>query len=162
MLVFVAMWVPVNRVCDSVYTKINHIKHLLCDSVWYNLNHTLSTGSKQIRHKNSEARGCDNTNGPLTTSVITSNEVAMSNRTTPPAGRASLSPNLFLWRFWRSIATTKRPALPPVCRGRNRKRSPPHSGAALHPFAGRTSPGSGGAPCVAISSSPVTPLISVV
>ena len=23
----------------------------------------------------------------------------MSNRTTPPAGRASLSPNLFLWRF---------------------------------------------------------------
>lgn len=99
LLVFVAMWVPVNRVCDSVYTKINHIKHLLCDSVWYNLNHTLSTGSKQIRHKNSEARGCDNTNGPLTTSVITSNEVAMSNRTTPPAGRASLSPNLFLWRF---------------------------------------------------------------
>ncbi|WP_336604638.1 host cell division inhibitor Icd-like protein [Raoultella ornithinolytica] len=26
-------------------------------------------------------------------------EVAMSNRTTPPTGQASLSPNLFLWRF---------------------------------------------------------------
>ncbi|TDV13413.1 Ash family protein [Raoultella planticola] len=99
LLVFVAMWAPVNRVCDSVYTKINHIKCLLCDLVWYNLNHTLSTGSKQIRHKNGEARRCDNTNGPLTTSDRTSIEVAMSNRTTPPAGRASLSPNLFLWRF---------------------------------------------------------------
>ncbi|SAT24996.1 Uncharacterised protein [Klebsiella pneumoniae] len=99
LLVFVAMWVPVKWDCDSVYTKINHIKYLLCDSVWYNLNHTLSTGSKQIRHKTAKPGSGGTLTGPLTTSVITSNEVAMSNRTTPLTGRASISPTLFTWRF---------------------------------------------------------------
>lgn len=61
--------------------------------------HTLSTAKAQVRHKTAKPRGALTPSGPLTTSVITSNEVAMSNRTTPPAGRASLSPNLFLWRF---------------------------------------------------------------
>ena len=37
--------------------------------------------------------------GPLTTSDRTSIEVAMSNRITPLTGGASLSPDLFLWRF---------------------------------------------------------------
>lgn len=99
LLVFVAMWVPVKWGCDSVYTKINHIKHLLCDLVWYNLNHTLSTDSKQIRHKTAKPGSGGTLTGPLTTSVITSNEVAMSNRTTPLTGRASHSPNIFVWRF---------------------------------------------------------------
>ena len=53
LLVFVAMSEPINCICDSVYTKINHIKYLLCDLVCYNLNHTLSTSKKQVRHKNS-------------------------------------------------------------------------------------------------------------
>lgn len=37
--------------------------------------------------------------GPLTTSDRKSIEVAMSNRTTPLTGRASISPILFTWRF---------------------------------------------------------------
>ena len=35
----------------------------------------------------------------LTTNVIESNEVAMLDRNTPLTGRASLTPNLFTWRF---------------------------------------------------------------
>jgi hypothetical protein len=61
--------------------------------------HTLSTDKAQEVHKTAKPAGATNTNGPLTTSVIESNEVAMSNRTTPREGRAALGPNKFTWRF---------------------------------------------------------------
>ncbi|MFS7239166.1 host cell division inhibitor Icd-like protein [Serratia proteamaculans] len=102
---------PIDCICDSVYTKRNHIKRLLCDSVLCNLNHTLSTGSEQIRNKNGEARRCDNTNGPLTTSDNQRIEVAMSDHTTHPQGRDSLPRNKFTWRFL-ALSRTDRKAKP--------------------------------------------------
>lgn len=49
--------------------------------------------------KTAKPRGALTPSGPLTTNVIESNEVAMSNRITPREGRAALSPNKFTWRF---------------------------------------------------------------
>ncbi|WP_438269111.1 host cell division inhibitor Icd-like protein [Raoultella terrigena] len=91
LLVFVAMRIPVKWGCDSVYTKINHIKHLLCDSVCYSLNHTLSTGSEQIRHKTAKPRGASTPSGPLTKPLIGVTVMAGSQHTqTHPK---------FIWRF---------------------------------------------------------------
>ncbi|EWF65195.1 hypothetical protein AZ036_004135 [Klebsiella michiganensis] len=61
--------------------------------------HTLSTTETQVRHKKAKPGSGGTLTGPLTTSVIISNEVAMSNRTTSFTGRASISPTLFTWRF---------------------------------------------------------------
>lgn len=49
--------------------------------------------------KTAKPAGATNTNGLLTTNVIETNEVAMSNRITPRKGRAALGPNKFTWRF---------------------------------------------------------------
>nr|DAV31484.1 MAG TPA: hypothetical protein [Caudoviricetes sp.] len=84
----------------SVYTSKLIIKYLKWCSLGYTVVvFTLSTAKAQVRHKTAKPAGARNTNGLLTTSVITSNEVAMSNRTTPLTGRASHSPNIFVWRF---------------------------------------------------------------
>ncbi|MDU3350899.1 MAG: host cell division inhibitor Icd-like protein [Clostridium sp.] len=84
----------------SVYTSKLIIKHLNWCSLGYTVVvFTLSTAKAQVRHKTAKPRGAPTPSGLLTTTVSVDNEVAMSNRITPPAGRASLSPNLFLWRF---------------------------------------------------------------
>ena len=84
----------------SVYTSKLIIKHLKWCSLGYTVVvFTLSTAKAQVRHKAAKPRGAPTPSGLLTTTVSVDNEVAMSNRITPPAGRASLSPNLFLWRF---------------------------------------------------------------
>lgn len=84
----------------SVYTSKLIIKHLKWCSLGYTVVvFTLSTAKAQVRHKTAKPRGAPTPSGLLTTTVSVDNEVAMSNRITPPAGRASLSPNLFLWRF---------------------------------------------------------------
>ena len=49
--------------------------------------------------------------GPLTTTVNYSNEAAMKNHTTPLAGRGSLTPNKFTWRFL-AISRSDRNAKP--------------------------------------------------
>ncbi|HCM5241897.1 TPA: host cell division inhibitor Icd-like protein [Klebsiella variicola subsp. variicola] len=84
----------------SVYTSKLIIKHLKWCSLGYTVVvFTLSTAKAQVRHKTAKPRGAPTPSGLLTTSDRISIEVAMSNRITPLTGRASLSPNLFLWRF---------------------------------------------------------------
>lgn len=78
------------QICEVFkYFWLDVFKHL--DIRYLN---TLSTAKAQVRHKNSEARRCDNTNGPLTTNVSLDNEAAMKDHTTHPQGR-----NNYIWRF---------------------------------------------------------------
>lgn len=89
--------------CVSVYSKMKYKKALTCVSHKSKVKYMLSTGRTQQEHswitETAKPRGALTPSGLLTTTVSVDNEVAMSNRITPPAGRASLSPNLFLWRF---------------------------------------------------------------
>lgn len=89
--------------CVSVYSKMKYKKALTCVSHKSKVKYMLSTGRIQQEHswitETAKPRGALTPSGLLTTTVSVDNEVAMSNRITPPAGRASLSPNLFLWRF---------------------------------------------------------------
>lgn len=78
------------QICEVFkYFWLDAFKHL--DIRYLN---TLSTAKAQVRHKNSEARRCDNTNGPLTTNVSVDNEAAMNDHITHPQGR-----NNYIWRF---------------------------------------------------------------
>lgn len=78
------------QICEVFkYFWLDVFKHL--DIRYLN---TLSTAKAQVRHKNSEARRCDNTNGPLTTNVSVDNEAAMNDHITHPQGR-----NNYIWRF---------------------------------------------------------------
>lgn len=78
------------QICEVFkYFWLDVFKHL--DIRYLN---TLSTAKAQVRHKNSEARRCDNTNGPLTTNVSVDNEAAMNDHITHPQGR-----NNCIWRF---------------------------------------------------------------
>ncbi|AYN29007.1 host cell division inhibitor Icd-like protein [Buttiauxella sp. 3AFRM03] len=61
--------------------------------------HTLSADKAQAVHKIAKPGSASTLTGLLTTTDRTCIEVAMSNRTTPHMGRASLSPNKFTWRF---------------------------------------------------------------
>lgn len=84
----------------SVYTAKLIIKHLKWCSPSYTLVvFTLSTVKTQKVHKTAKPRGALTPSGLLTTTDRACIEVAMSNRTTPHMGRASLSPNKFIWRF---------------------------------------------------------------
>ncbi|ERK08606.1 hypothetical protein L581_0712 [Serratia fonticola AU-AP2C] len=60
---------------------------------------TLSTGKAQEAHKIATPRSAGTLPRRLTTNVNHSNEAAMSNHTTPLAGRNSFTPNKFTWRF---------------------------------------------------------------
>lgn len=60
---------------------------------------TLSTGKAQEAHKIATPRSGGTLPRRLTTSVKHSNEVAMTDITTPLAGRNSLTLNKFTWRF---------------------------------------------------------------
>lgn len=61
--------------------------------------HTLSTGKAQATHKITKPGSASTLAGSLTTNVNHSNEVAMSDHTTPLTGRNSITPNKFTWRF---------------------------------------------------------------
>lgn len=72
---------------------------------------TLSTGKAQEAHKIATPRSAGTLPRRLTTNVNHSNEAAMSNHTTPLAGRNSFTPNKFTWRFL-AISRTDRNAKP--------------------------------------------------
>jgi len=73
--------------------------------------HTLSTGKAQATHKITKPGSASTLAGSLTTNVNHSNEVAMSDHTTPLTGRNSLTPNKFTWRFL-AISRSDRNAKP--------------------------------------------------
>ena len=81
------------QICEVFkYFWLDAFKHL--DIRYLN---TLSTAKAQVRHKNSEARRCDNTNGPLTKPLVEVTVMAGSQHTqTHPE---------FTWRF---LSTSER------------------------------------------------------
>lgn len=90
---------PVFRWC-SVYTGKKIAKALRWCSPCYTLVvFTLSTGKEQVTHRTAKPGSALTLTGPLTTSVIISNEVAMSDHITPNSGRDSLTPKKYQYRF---------------------------------------------------------------
>lgn len=89
--------------CVSVYSKMKYKKALTCVSHKTKVKYMLSTGRTQQEHswitETAKPRGALTPSGLLTTSDRFSIEVAMTNRTIPLTGRASHSPNIFVWRF---------------------------------------------------------------
>lgn len=79
--------------------KVNRIKELWCDSLSCIVNTTLSTGKAQVSHKKAKPGSALTLTGPLTTSVIISNEVAMYDHITPISGRDSLTLKKYQYRF---------------------------------------------------------------
>lgn len=73
--------------CITVYTKVNYTKELKCKPLAFIFNYTLSTDKAQEAHKIATPRSGGTLPRRLTTNVIKSNEVAMSDHTTPITGR---------------------------------------------------------------------------
>lgn len=82
---------------ESLCTKKLGCKHLRWESLWCSV---YPIGASHLQSLKATKPGSASTlTGLLTTSVIDSNEVAMSNRTTHPQGRDSYTLKKFTWRF---------------------------------------------------------------